>query len=613
MKGKITRRDFLNGTQVAIGASLLSPWTEVFGADASNFQLGADDYPPAKTGLRGSHDGSWETMHARVSGATWPKGDPEREYDLVVVGGGISGLSAAHFFRGEDPRARILILDNHDDFGGHAKRNEFQVNGETRIGYGGTESIDTPSGYADVSKELLKDIGIDVERFYDYYDQELYNSLNLSYAIAYDSETYGERKLVRGYGSRPWEEFAAETPMSDRAKADLVRAFNAEVDYLPGMSREEKVGLLSKISYRTYLRDYVRVDEQVLEMYQRWGMSYWCVGMDEVPAIYILGYTDGGGMPGLEHTVKREGGRGSEPYIFHFPDGNASVARLLVRKLIPEALPGSTMEDSVTARLDYTLLDQEGADLRIRLNSTVVNAEHTADSRAVDVTYVHSGDAHTVRAKKCIMACYNSAIPYICPELPETQRQGLAYNVKIPLTYTKVMIPNWRWFADLGIRFVFYTNDFFKQVELDYPVSFGNYSFSTSPDDPMVLHMCYVPYFGDIQGPEQWRAGRRRLLETPFSTFEHHVRDQLDQALGGAGFDAERDITGITVNRWPHGYAYSPDLLWEPTYGSEEDKPWVQGRKPFGRITIANSDAGASADTNSAIVHAYRAVQEANG
>ena len=175
------------------------------------------------------------------------------------------------------------------------------------------------------------------------------------------------------------------------------------------------------------------------------------------------------------------------------------------------------------------------------------------------------------------------------------------------------MVPHWRWFADLGISFVYYTNDFFKQVELDYPVSLGNYRFSTSPDDPMVLHMCYVPYFGDIQGPEQWRAGRRRLLETPFSTFEHHVRDQLDQALGGAGFDAERDITGITVNRWPHGYAYSPDLLWEPAYGSEEDKPWVQGRKPFGRITIANSDAGASADTNSAIVHAYRAVQEAIG
>jgi spermidine dehydrogenase len=611
MKNKVTRRDFLNGTQVAIGASLLTPWTEVFGADAAKFALGSDYYPPSKTGLRGSHDGSWETMHARVSGATWPKDEPEEDYDLVVVGGGISGLSAAHFYRQEHPDARILILDNHDDFGGHAKRNEFQVNGQTRIGYGGTESIDTPSGYTEVSRDLMKDIGIDVQRFYEYYDQDLYDSMDLSYAIAYDSETYGKRKLVRGYGSRPWDEFVAETPMSDKGKADLLRAFTAEEDYLPGLSREEKIAKLSKISYRTYLKDYVKVDEQVLEMYQRWGMSYWCVGMDEVPAIYILGYTDGGGMPGLQHTLKREGGRGSEPYIFHFPDGNASLARLLVRKLIPGSLPGHTMEDSVTARIDYTKLDQEGAGVRVRLNSTVVNAVHTGDSKAVDVTYVHQGDAHTVRGKKCIMACYNSAIPYLCPELPDEQQQGLAYNVKIPLTYTKVVVPNWRWFADLGMRYVFYTNDFFKQVELDYPVSIGGYEFGKSPDDPMVLHMCYVPYFGDIQGPEQWRAGRRRLLETPFSTFEHHVRDQLDQALGGAGFDAERDITAITVNRWAHGYSYSPGLLWEPKYASEADKPWVKGRKPFGRITIANSDAGAAANTNSAITHSYRAVQEA--
>ena len=610
MKDKVTRRDFLNGTQVAIGASLLSPWTEVFGADTSKFSLGADYYPPAKTGLRGSHAGSWETMHARVSGATWPVETPQEEVDLVIVGGGISGLSAAHFYQKENPAARILVVDNHDDFGGHAKRNEFKVNGETRIGYGGTESIDTPSSYEDISLELLRDLGIDMQRFYDYYDQDLYSSMDLSYAIAFDQETYGQRKLVTGYGTRPWEEFAAQSPLSDTAKADLVRAFNDERDYLPGKTREEKIALLSKISYREYLRDYVKVDYQVLEMFQRWGMSYWCVGMDEVPAIYVLGYTDGGGMPGLEHTVPRKGGRGSEPYIFHFPDGNASIARVLVRKLIPHAVPGSTMEDVVTARVDYSQLDLPDADVRIRLNSTVVNATHTSNQSAVDVTYVHSGTPHTVRAKNCIMACYNSAIPYICSELPEAQKQGLAYNVKIPLTYTKVMIPNWRSFADLGIKFVFYTNDFFKQVELDYPVSLGNYAFGKSPDDPMVLHMCYVPYFNDIQGPEQWRAGRRKLLETPFSAFEQHVRDQLDQALAGAGFDAERDISGITVNRWAHGYSYSPGLLWEPEYQSESDKPWVRGRQSFGRISIANSDAGAAANTDSAIYHGHRAVME---
>ncbi len=611
MKDKVTRRDFLNGTRVAIGASLLSPWAEVFGSSSTEFTLPADYYPPAATGLRGSHNGSWEIMHARVNGASWPVGEPEETVDLVVVGGGISGLAAAHFYRKEKPDARVLILDNHDDFGGHAKRNEFSVGGDTRIAYGGTEAIDTPSGYAEVSRQLLVDIGIDVQRFYDYFDQDLYDSMDLSYAIAYDSATYGERKLVHGYGSRSWEDFAADTPMSDKAKADLVRAFNEPTDYLPGMTREEKIALLSRISYRTYLEDYVKVDYQVLEMYQRWGMSYWCVGMDEVPAIYILEYTDGGGLPGLAHTVTREGGRGSEPYIFHFPDGNASVARLLVRKLIPEALPGTTMEDSVTARVDYTQLDREDSDVRIRLNSTVVNAQHTSNSGAVDVTYIHRGDAYTVRAKNVVMACYNSAIPYLCPELPEKQRAGLAYNVKVPLTYTKVMIPNWRWFAELDTRYVFYTNDFYKQVELAYPVSIGDYEFGSSPDEPMALHMCYVPYLDDIQGPEQWRAGRRRLLEMPFSTFEHHVRDQLDQALSGAGFDAERDITAITVNRWAHGYSYSPDLLWEPDYASEADKPWVIGRQPLGRITIANSDAAASSNTNSAIYNAHRAVREA--
>jgi spermidine dehydrogenase len=269
------------------------------------------------------------------------------------------------------------------------------------------------------------------------------------------------------------------------------------------------------------------------------------------------------------------------------------------------------MEDSVTARLDYTKLDQHGASLAIRLNSTVVHVAHTADAKAVDVTYVHSGSAHHVRAKKCIMACYNMAIPYICSELPEKQKKGLAYNVKAPLTYTKVMIPNWRSFAELGINYVYYTNDFYKQVELDYPVSMGAYKFSQSPDDPMILQMCYVPYFDDIQGPEQWRAGRRKMLQMPFSTYEAHVRDQLDQALSGAGFDAERDISGITVNRWSHGYSYNPELLWEQEYHSDADKPWVQGRQPFGRISIANSDAAVSADTNGAITQAYRAVQEA--
>jgi spermidine dehydrogenase len=608
MKDRISRRDFLNGTQVAIGASLLSPWTDVFGAYA--FQLDDDYYPPTLTGMRGNHHGSWETMHERVAGKTWKSGPPEERYDLVVVGAGISGLSSAYYYRRQNPDARILILDNHDDFGGHAKRNEFSLNGDTRIAYGGTESIDTPSAYAEIAQQLLADIGIDLQRFYDYYDQELYSSLKLSKAVVYDEETFGEQKVAVGYGDIPWEEFVAQTPMTDAAKADLVRIFTEEKDYLPDLAQDEKHELLSNISYYDFLKDYAKVDQQVLEMYRRWGMSFWCVGIEEIPAIQVQGYDDGGGMPGLRHTMPRVGYRGDEPYIFHFPDGNASVARLLVRALLPDAVPGSSMEDVVSSRVDYSLLDTKGAHTRIRLNSTAVNVQHTANEDAVEVTYVHKGIARTVRAKHAIMACYNSAIPYLCPELPEQQVAGLRYNIKIPLVYTKVLVKNWRAFAELGASFVYYTNGFYKQVELDYPVSLGEYEFGSTPDDPMVLHMCHVPYFEDIRGPEQWRAGRRQVLGTSFATFEEQVRNQLDQALSASGFDGERDIAAITVNRWAHGYAYSPDLLWEPEWQTDAEKPWVIGRQPYGRIAIANSDSGASADTNTAITQAHRAVAE---
>ena len=248
--------------------------------------------------------------------------------------------------------------------------------------------------------------------------------------------------------------------------------------------------------------------------------------------------------------------------------------------------------------------------MRLRLNSTVVNARHTADQKSVDVTYVNAGNPHTVRGARVIMACYNMAIPYIIPDLPDAQKQGLKYGVKVPLTYTKVLVPNWRAFAELKTDFVYYTKDFFKQVELDYPVSLGKYKRSQTPDDPMILHMCYVHHDNVHKGPELWREGRRRLLATPFNVFEEHVKDQLNAALSGAGFDAERDIKAITVNRWSHGYAYEPNLIWEPDYANDAEKPWVIGRQRFGRVAIANSDSAAQADTNAAITQAFRAVKE---
>ncbi|MFB3103777.1 MAG: spermidine dehydrogenase, partial [Pseudomonadales bacterium] len=340
-----------------------------------------------------------------------------------------------HFYRQSNPQARILILDNHDDFGGHAKRNEFNIDGRTRISYGGTESIDTPSSYSQVAKDLLVDIGIDVQKFYDAYDMKLYSSLGLSKGIVFDKATYGEEKLVVGYNRIPWQEFADRSPMNEQAKKDFVRLWTQDRDYLPSLSREQKLKKLRKMSYNPFLKEIVKVDQQVLEIFRRWGMSFWCVGSDEIPATSVQSYD--GGMPGLNQTLPRVGYRGNEPYIFHFPDGNASVARLLVRSLIPAAVPGNSMEDVVTARVDYSELDRRDGAVRIRLNSTAVNVVHTADERAVDVTFVHNGEAYTARAHDCILACYNGVIPYICPELPAAQKADLAYGVKVPLTYPK--------------------------------------------------------------------------------------------------------------------------------------------------------------------------------
>lgn len=607
----ISRRDFLNGAPIAVGAALspglLSACAETGVTDP--FALPAGYYPPAKTGLRGSHDGSWEPMHAVVSGEPVEHGAPEETYDLVVIGAGMSGLAAAWYYHEVKPDARILILDNHDDFGGHAKRNEFDVGGSFRIGYGGTEAIDTPSHYPDEAKRLLREIGIEVDRFYDYFDQEFWDRENLSKSILFDAETFDETKLVPGYGARPWEDFAADMPVSDAAKAEFVRLQTSDEDYLPDLTYDEKYALLRKTSYEDFLRNYARAPEDVINIYKRWGMSFWCVGIDEVPTTLIQNYD--GGMPGVVHTLPRTGTRNDDPYIFHFPDGNASIARLMVRSLIPGSIPGSTMEDVVLAKADYTALDQPDQPVRIRLNSTATKLNNLTDG--VAVTYSRDGQSHTVRAGHAIMAGYNMALPFLCDELPERQMDALRSVPKIPLVYTKVAVPDWRRFKDIGTDFVYYTDGFYKQVEFAYPVSIGGYSAVNSPDEPLVLHMCHVPWVPDVQGPDQWREGRNRILGTPFETFEFHVKHQLSQALADHDFDAERDISAITVNRWPHGYAYSSELLWEPDYANEAEKPWVIGRQPVGRIHVANSDAGAKADTGVAMAQAHRAVTEILG
>ena len=625
MDRSISRRDFLNGA-AAITTVTAIPGGALAGSKESA-EAAAVGYPPGRTGPRGSHPGSYEVAHelAWQGRQDWGRvHDAESDvYDLVVVGAGISGLSAAHFYRKEHPEARILILDNHDDFGGHAKRNEFELDGRTIISYGGAQILQDPGTYSAVTRNLLTDLGIDTKRFESAYDHEFFRRNGLADATYFDSENFGSDQLVNcslmeyrqflplATSSLDVKDAVSQMPIGENAARELLQLLEARGDRLTDIAANEQEEYLWRLSYRDFLERHMGVtDPEIFALYQ--GLVVDSSASIEVSsALSVMSYS---GFPGLKATALSQYDSVAEPYIFHFPDGNASIARLLVRSMIPRVAAGTTMDDIVLTKFDYSKLDEEDSGIRLRLNSMVVRVEHEGspeNSKQVSATYVKDGKVYRVRGRHCVMAGYNAMIPHICPELPAGQREALAFGIKSPIVYTSVLLRNWRAWKKLGIGFFASPGSYYAVSMLDFPVSMGGYSYSANPDEPIIVHMERFAKGNDSHATprEQRLAGRRELFATSYETIERETRRQLAGALVGGGFDPAADIAGITVNRWGHGYAYRYNPKFDSGY--EKNKyPHIVGRQRLGRITIANSDAGASASINAAIDQAYRAISE---
>lgn len=511
-------------------------------------------------------------------------------------------------------------------------RNEIKLKEGTILSYGGSESFQSPKAlYSKEVNGLLKQIGVNVDSLAKRFDVNFYPDLKLSRGVYFSKSEFGVDKVVSGnpgsvicddvpkdkLNARDIQSFINDFPMNDKDKQDLINLFQNKQDYFAGKSLKEKEKLMLKTSYKDFLKNYVKLSDEAIKFFEGMTDDFMALGIDAVSCsdarIALLPGFDGMGLKPLdaENLAEIE-----EPYIYHCADGNASVARLIVKKLIPSICAGGDDMDSITlARFDYSKLDNLTHNVRIRLNSTAINAENIENG--VLVTYINKGKSYRVKAKKVIMANYNAMIPYIIPTLPKAQKDALSQNVKTSLIYTKVIIKNWQPFIKLGVHEIYSPRMPYCRTKLDFPVNIGGYKHPRDRKKPICVHMvCCMESVARIKGIEldglnardRARVNRHILLDIPFKEHEAMIKGQLQGMLGSAGFDANRDISTIVLNRWGHCYSYTPNPLFDDM--NEAQKTMKLAKKPFKNIVIANSDSAYSAYMHSAIDEAYRAVHE---
>lgn len=597
---RITRRDFVNGALVGAGA-LFAPGCTHLGRAPGDAQTwdgfgGVGDYARSHGNSyavrEAGHlirDGAYQDVSAAV--------DTREEFDLVVVGGGLSGLSAALRFLQERPGGTCLVLDNHQIFGGESKRNEFNVRGHLVTGPQGANSFPLPQTPGKYGFEHYAAIGM--PREFQYVEPT-----GAATGLEYSSDSYmfqtwkdaspsfgwffGGKRGAENWVRDIWSDDLARAPYPEAVKADLLKwRSSVAPNGGPDQSEEGFRRWLDTLSYQDVIEKVMGLSPIVSRYIDPvLASSVSGAGCDLVSALaayYLV-------LPGLWDPKQRQ--RITAHRAHSFPGGNDGFTRHYVKTLIPSAIEGGReLEGIMNSPVDFAALDRTGQPVRIRLGATAVDVMHEGSpqgSATVALTYERGGALHKLTARAVVMAGGSWTTRHVVRDLPEAHRRAYQQFYRTPMLVANVAVKHWRFMADYGMTACRWFEGFGYCCNIRPPMAIGRHRPPFDPEQPAVLTF-YVPFCYPNQGSihEQAARGRAEMFATTYSQYETRIRDQMALLFGTAGF-RQQDIAGIVLNRWGHAYVCPQPGFYFGTNGQAAPSEII--RKVHGRVTFAHSE-----------------------